>query len=125
MLHIKFIKMSFTPYNVRFLIKTVSLFLVCFLFDIDVYSQNTISGVGNNSNVNFKESYYTITGFVKDNINSPVQYATVCLRNAKDSTMVSQSISQADGSFKLKSRVGHYFMQIYSLPYESLTLIIN
>lgn len=125
MLHIEFIKMSFTPYSVIVFIKTVSLFWVFILFDIDVYSQNAISGVGNNSNVNFKESYYTITGFVKDNVNSPVQYATICLRNAKDSTIVSQSISQADGSFKLKSRVGHYFMQIYSLPYESLTLTIN
>ena len=52
-----------------------------------------------------------ISGITKDNLDKPIEYATVSLFNALDSTIVSGKITDKNGEFEIdKPSIGTYYL---------------
>ncbi len=62
-----------------------------------------------------------ITGKILDGLtNEPVEYATIALHSKKDSSLVTGTITKADGSFLLKDlAAGMFYLEISFIGYET------
>jgi len=71
-----------------------------------------------------KASYIgVVQGEVKDNSNSPVEFATVSLFKAKDSSLVTGAISDIEGKFIIsKVPFGSYYAEVGFIGFETKTL---
>lgn len=68
----------------------------------------------------------SITGSVKDSIkNETIDYASVRLLNAKDSSYVTGMITSHEGIFRLKPKAGKYLLEISSIGYHKYHKQIN
>lgn len=78
----------------------------------------------NRTNGNGEEPYGVITGVVLDeSTNQSVEYANIVLFRAKDSTMVTGTITDGKGKFLLdKLSPGKYYMRIQFIGYEFLNI---
>ena len=64
-----------------------------------------------------------VTGLVIDNLNKPLQYATVSLFKTIDSTLISGKITDKNGKFKIdKPSIGNYYLKYSFVGLESLTV---
>ena len=62
-----------------------------------------------------------ITGITKDNLEKPIQYATVSLFNALDSTIVSGKITDKNGEFEIdKPSIGNYYLKCSFVGFQSV-----
>lgn len=62
-----------------------------------------------------------ISGTTKDNLDKPVEYATVSLFNALDSTIVSGKITDKNGEFEIdKPSIGNYYLKCSFVGFESV-----
>lgn len=67
-----------------------------------------------------------ITGIILDENQNPIEYATVILMLASDSSMLGFTNSSRSGCFSVSvSKPGHYFIQISYLGYETFHLNIG
>ena len=62
-----------------------------------------------------------ISGIAKDNFDKPIEYATVSLFNALDSTIVSGKITDKNGEFEIdKPSIGNYYLKCSFVGFESV-----
>jgi len=62
-----------------------------------------------------------ISGITKDNLDKPIEYATVSLFNALDSTIVSGKITDKNGEFEIdKPSIGNYYLKCSFVGFESV-----
>ena len=61
-----------------------------------------------------------ISGKVYDSkTGSPVEYATVAVLNAKDSSLVTGTVTESNGSFSMKAAYGRYLVRLSFMGYET------
>ena len=64
-----------------------------------------------------------ISGIIKDNFDKPIEYATVSLFNALDSTMVSGKITDKNGEFEIdKPSIGNYYLKCSFVGFQSVVV---
>ena len=64
-----------------------------------------------------------ISGIIKDNFDKPIEYATVSLLNALDSTMVSGKITDKNGEFEIdKPSIGNYYLKCSFVGFQSVVV---
>ena len=62
-----------------------------------------------------------ISGITKDNFDNPIEYATVSLFNALDSTIVSGKITDKNGEFEIdKPSIGNYYLKCSFVGFQSV-----
>ena len=67
--------------------------------------------------------YSQISGIIKDNFDKPIEYATVSLFNALDSTMVSGKITDKNGEFEIdKPSIGNYYLKYSFVGFQSVLI---
>lgn len=68
--------------------------------------------------ISFDLSAQSISGFVKDNKEEKLEFLTVLLLNAKDSSLVKGAITDAQGKYELKSiAIGRYFISVSGIGF--------
>lgn len=69
------------------------------------------------------EDGITLTGtLIEEANNEPLPYATVVLYDMQDSVMISNTITEFDGSFELKASPGHYYCEISFVGYDPIVI---
>ena len=67
-----------------------------------------------------------IKGFVIDiETDGPLEYATVSLFNAQDSTLVTGVITDMQGAFTLNTKPGKYYILVQFMGYQTKTINVN
>ncbi|MCY7409453.1 MAG: TonB-dependent receptor [Chitinophagales bacterium] len=71
-------------------------------------------------------SFNNITGKIIDEKNSPVEFATITLLSAKDSSLVKGEMSEASGAFSMENIAsGNYFLEISYVGYQQYSNFIQ
>ncbi|MBW6490342.1 MAG: TonB-dependent receptor [Lentimicrobium sp.] len=107
----------------RFEIIFLQLFILTLLnFPIDIQAQGRMQGGG-------PEAQRPAIGIMKGRLldaatNQPIEYGTIALMQVRDSSVVSGTISDPKGNFKVEQiPAGRYFVRVQFMGYE--TLMIN
>ncbi len=92
---------------------TISIFLISILFSTAVFADNDNETI----------APPTIKGFVYDSLElAPMEYATVALMQASDSSLVTGVITDINGFFRLRDvEYGRYFLEVSFIGYHDKT----
>ena len=61
-----------------------------------------------------------ITGRVYDkNTGASIEYATIAVLNAKDSALVTGTVTEGNGTFTVKAAYGRYLVRVSFMGYET------
>lgn len=97
-------------------LKILSLF--CFIFVILICIPHCASLQAQDLD-NLSKEKYNFTGKVIDETNAPLEFATISIFQASDSSLVTGNVTDAQGNFKIPAKAGNYYVVISFISYRS------